>query len=367
MRARAHNLQSRRKMRIKYTARRKPNEKMPNSENDDDDDAQSLASIASDTTTTPTTTPHNVLIDDATADDHLIAPLDHDSSDREGSDRYVTPPPSELMSIAHRQQTTGCSAEKTAASPVTTETADKNLVAEDELEDDSAATSIKFDSRSRHYVCVKCNRKYKSKYPAQKHAQKPIRCNVCNREFCNVIALSKHVWKQHTNNDRTDGNHIRKSQKCEWCDKCFSSKTKLKEHEANHIIESNESDFTYCEICEKSLKSRYMYDRHIERHQREIFKCTICYKGFDTEQKLECHIARECDTVPYHECRVCGKKITSAIYFGYHLNGHSGETPFRCNECDASFGRPCMVHMAAKKRRSNHEPKETIEEITSNG
>lgn len=339
-------------MRIKVTARRII-PKAPNSENDDDEDTQSLVSIASDSTITNVTNEDDDYDDRHQHYNHDKSIITSITNKKNDSQYYVE------KTIENDTENTADKLKLTSSSPIQSPNAISTTPPLSPSESSSEKTNItdndlsfKINSRFGHYICTKCNRKFKNKNSAIKHAMRPSHCSTCNRQFCNAFVLSKHIWKQHNDMQKND-----KELKCELCDKYFATYTKLKQHESQHIMENNESDFTYCEICEKSVKGKYMFERHIEKHQREIFKCTICYKGFETERKLDYHIARECDNLAYHVCKICGKKITSVIHFGYHMNMHSGEKPFYCDICEKGYIKPCIFHpvLKNKKLRGNHD------------
>ena len=86
----------------------------------------------------------------------------------------------------------------------------------------------------------------------------------------------------------------------------------------NHILNMHEK--IPCEICGEMFGARVM-PRHIQSkhtdNDHKRFKCELCGKGFSTGQRLK-----------------------------EHTNIHTGERPFMCKYCGASFANNgnCRMH-----------------------
>ncbi|XP_073453554.1 uncharacterized protein [Aquarana catesbeiana] len=146
---------------------------------------------------------------------------------------------------------------------------------------------------------------------------------------------------------------------CSECEKCFSEKSHLVEHQRMHtrdiLYSEGEKTSTQesaqvtpqphhhrrwpysCSECGKSLKTKCELRLHQRTHTgEEIFSCTECDKSFTAKSQLKKHQKYHTREKPF-SCPQCKKSFMEKSQFVAHQRSHSGEKPFSCNECGKSF------------------------------
>ncbi|XP_050713229.1 zinc finger protein OZF-like isoform X1 [Eriocheir sinensis] len=86
------------------------------------------------------------------------------------------------------------------------------------------------------------------------------------------------------------------------------------------------------------------------------FACNICFKTFTSIKLLKKHVAKhdsKNNDSKNHECKVCGKVVTSKVSLQQHMSVHSEEKNFMCEECGARF----RLKRFLRRHRLIHMPK----------
>ncbi|KAK4315131.1 hypothetical protein Pmani_013623 [Petrolisthes manimaculis] len=121
-------------------------------------------------------------------------------------------------------------------------------------------TQIMYLHRMSHkpkFVCNICDKGFiwKSQYTihmATHTGVKPVLCDICGRSFAHKVAVGKHKWQEHNENN--------KKYKCEQCGKCFVYRGKLESHMRSH---TGEKPFT-CHLCTNTFSQRCNLTAHIK-------------------------------------------------------------------------------------------------------
>ncbi|OWR44415.1 Myoneurin [Danaus plexippus plexippus] len=85
-----------------------------------------------------------------------------------------------------------------------------------------------------------------------------------------------------------------------------------------------------CDLCYKGFIDPTAFDKHKEKHDKISgpYKCGICHLRYPSTKSLRAH------TASTHSRRYqCDSRAT----LGYHQRRHTGEKPFPCDRCPATF------------------------------
>lgn len=122
---------------------------------------------------------------------------------------------------------------------------------------------------------------------------------------------------------------------CSQCEKSFKEKGSLKKHQrTKHLKELFHNP---CPYCGKMISTSTMARHKLIHTGEKPFKCDQCDKAFRSnpevkKHKLMCHTLER----PY-KCDVCGKGFIKMWCLKQHTKIHSGEKPFVCNICGRAF------------------------------
>lgn len=161
---------------------------------------------------------------------------------------------------------------------------------------------------------------------------------------------------------------------CEVCSKTFSKKKDLTAHctEKHREDEKTEKIIrgkggTFCDICQKKLRSKYHLKLHLAVHTGEkSYICEICKKGYQQKWNLMTHMARVHSKVKPFKCSDCGKEFGYSSHFKRHVKTHFLEkieapenvkkrilNPHKCEFCEKSFETNYRLDLHTRKHTGN--------------
>ncbi|GLD65314.1 zinc finger protein 574 [Lates japonicus] len=149
-----------------------------------------------------------------------------------------------------------------------------------------------------------------------------------------------------------------KPQKCELCNRTFTSVNRLAAHKRVHEQGTHE-----CPECGKVFKKATSLQTHMRTHSGVArYLCVDCGNGFTTEMTLIMH--RKSHTAdPLHKCQFCNKTFTNMTKYLYHrrthLNRDTSGTPAAASTVPAprraSLSALAILQRAREKRNSHTE------------
>ncbi|XP_034839917.2 zinc finger protein 888-like [Maniola hyperantus] len=194
--------------------------------------------------------------------------------------------------------------------------------------------SISKHKQSHHinFPCKKCKHVYKTQNAYNRHlrfqrcgqkqnktqADAIFTCDICDKNFCHKTSLNRHIGFMHGN-----GNV------CKWCNKKYSTQSRLNAHIVKHTQCKNLS----CTVCNgKFIKN----DLNIHT---KPYKCVNCDARFICSTQRSMHAQR----YPYHrlvpdlqfECHICCRKF----YQKYSLERHNKEVKCHNNKKVSTLAR----------------------------
>ncbi|XP_063702434.1 zinc finger protein OZF-like [Culicoides brevitarsis] len=187
------------------------------------------------------------------------------------------------------------------------------------------------------FMCKICQKLLPDKYTLRDHElrhnpdeAKKFECDHCHKKFHVQKDLADHINRLHRTKTEPE-----KRQNCKLCEKSFVSKYSLMTHNRRFHMDLEKP---ICETCGKECLSKADLTAHIKaRHTKSVrHKCDIC--GIFVKY-LQKHKQIHVESKLHLKCDICGLETTTHKYLRLHMKIHSGEKPYTCSTCNASFKR----------------------------
>ena len=219
----------------------------------------------------------------------------------------------------------------------------------------------------KEYVCCLCGTDYVGLFALRRHireshlCENPFECDVCGQHFNNKGSFKRHMavhsderphacaicgmrFKLENNLKRHMMIHTdERPFPCTICDKKFRKAEHLKKH---LLIHTGQKPFK-CDKCDAAFRTKYHLQKHHVTHVpgERRFKCEECGAGFVHRAYLMQHMKVHTCTEKTFQCKICNKAFARQILLDAHLKIHqrremfkkTGEKPFSCDQCDASY------------------------------
>lgn len=198
----------------------------------------------------------------------------------------------------------------------------------------------RYHNKERAYICSYCGKGFITTSDLNHHEKihketRNYACKQCPKAFKTSSDLYKHKMCVH--GDKNQWKHV-----CKYCDKRFPLKINLDTHVKTHTGERN---FT-CRVCGRRFINNSVLNRHMETHVDFVpFKCEHCLQSYKHKKSLDVHLFRvhgigsgeEAKERVKKYCHVCPKSYFDRNKLEKHLRTHTGERPFKCDDCGKGF------------------------------
>ena len=155
--------------------------------------------------------------------------------------------------------------------------------------------------------------------------------------------------RQHDMRARVYSQTGEQKHKCKYCDKSFSTQSRLTSHECVQP----EKKTSKCKVCDKTFSRRYDLVRHGRVHSGEKpFTCKYCAKSFSEKSSCTVHERIHTGKKPFR-CDHCDQGFCDSSTLIRHKRTHTEEKQFKRTECKKAFRR--SSHLADHQRTHTGE------------
>ncbi|KAI5635913.1 hypothetical protein NE865_11332 [Phthorimaea operculella] len=164
------------------------------------------------------------------------------------------------------------------------------------------------------------------------HDSAPVKtCQICNILFQSESSYNTHMKVHDT------------MVFCDVCNKWYSAKT-FKMHLQTSKKHNKVEDFKFsCDECNARFAIKAALHYHIMSVHKNLrpYKCSLCPAAFVRASPLRAHVNsahKKHQRERKHLCAECDAKFMTKRQLKAHMVRHTGERPYKCKVCLATFG-----------------------------
>ncbi|KAL8213283.1 UNVERIFIED_CONTAM: hypothetical protein K2H54_061990 [Gekko kuhli] len=140
----------------------------------------------------------------------------------------------------------------------------------------------------------------------------------------------------------------KKKHQCKVCNKSFSVKCHLVDHENSHTGAKPYE----CDECGRRFAWKAKMYRHKKIHTgKKSYHCPECDKSFYRKDNLMVHLKSHGSSCAY-KCLQCGRRFSEREQLFRHQRSHAGLHPYECEECGQGFGQKAIWMRHQQKHRA---------------
>nr|XP_026486551.1 zinc finger protein 33A-like [Vanessa tameamea] len=174
-------------------------------------------------------------------------------------------------------------------------------------------------------------------------SDKPVTCNVCQREFASARACGTHMAQVHG-----PGKF-----KCKLCREVLQT---LDERKLHYLLRHPGRHPFECSECGKSFQYKSSLYMHKQDHMpnKQNYTCSYCGKVFAKKDSYREHV--QIHEGPRHACSYCPMRFVQRSNMLRHERRHTGERPYRCAHCPRAFADKgaCTAHTRTHSRDTSY-------------
>ena len=201
------------------------------------------------------------------------------------------------------------------------------------------------------FECEVCSSVFPTKQRLKAHAdihnanRRKYMCENCGQEFASQDAVQKHVIRVHSGQCDIYG-----------CDQCkFTAKLLIDLKKHINVVHNKRFK---CGLCPFQSNSHVAMTQHNEFHKPDRqFPCPYenCYYRGPSSRHLNSHVNQKHRSASKHQCPICHKLYKKKTHLARHLVSHTGDKPYTCLDCHATFSTHSSYYR--HKHKTGHDAK----------
>ncbi|KAM3955994.1 LOW QUALITY PROTEIN: uncharacterized protein ACR2FA_010049 [Aphomia sociella] len=220
---------------------------------------------------------------------------------------------------------------------------------------------------SNHYkeaheriICDHCGKSFVKKRTLEKHIKRnhlPATCHTCGRTYAHYHVLENHYRMHHP--ELVRGDTRTELAYCVECDKQFPTVYKYRRHLATAAKHTPPKPVRVpCPECGKIFARKIRMTNHYKAvHMNNTkHRCDICNKTFCSAYSARTHRQYVHEKIPMPKnkmCDICGRGFSTNRILTNHRRTHTGERPYKCAHCPATFAQRTAMKTHEKTQHKN--------------